>query len=79
MSARFVPTHYKRSLHEKLIELRQRLKSVDEYYKEIEQIIIHADVRENEEKAMARFLAGMNYAIRQIVNHHQYNNMVAGM
>ena len=25
---------------------------------------------------MARFLAGMNYAIRRIVNHHQHNNMV---
>lgn len=38
--------------------------------------LTHADVRENEEQTMARFLAGMNYAIKHIVNHHPYNDMI---
>ena len=38
--------------------------------------MIHADVHENEEQTMARFLTGMNYAIKRIVNHHPYNDMI---
>ena len=38
--------------------------------------MIHADVCENEEQTIARFLAGMNYAVKRIVNHHPYNDMI---
>ena len=76
MRAHFVPRHYKRLLFEKLTGLRQGLKSIDEYHKEMETIMIHTDVRENEEQTMARFLAGMNYAVKHIVNHHPYNDMI---
>jgi hypothetical protein len=76
MRARFVPHNYKRSLYEKLVGLKQLSKTVDEYYKEMETIIIHADVRETQEQTMARFNAGLNYSIRRIVNHHPYTTMV---
>ena len=38
--------------------------------------MIHADVCENEEQTMARFLAGINHAVKSIVNHHPYNDMI---
>lgn len=76
LRARFVPRHYKRSLFEKLTGLRQGMRSMDEYHKEMETTMIHADVRENEEQTMARFLASMNHAIKRIVNHYPYNDMI---
>ena len=76
LQARFVPRHYKCSLFEKLTGLRQGMKSIDEYHKDMETIMIHADVHENEEQTMARFLAGMNHAVKRIVNHHPYNDMI---
>ena len=36
MHTRFVPHHYARDLYKKLQELKQGLKMVDEYYKEME-------------------------------------------
>ena len=77
MRARFVPHNYKRSLYEKLVGLKQGSKTVDEYYKEMETIIIHADVRETQEQTMACFNAGLNYySIKRIVSHHSYSTMV---
>lgn len=63
----FVPHHYKHLLFAKLTGLWQGLKYVDEYYKEMEQIMIHATVRENEEQTMARFLSGLYYNVKRIV------------
>ena len=60
MYKRFVPTHYTRDLYKKLQELKQGVRSVDEYYKEMEISRIRAHVEESQEQSMARFLNGLN-------------------
>jgi hypothetical protein len=40
MGHRFVPEHYKRDMYNKLQQLTQGTKSVDEYYKEMELLMI---------------------------------------
>jgi hypothetical protein len=55
MRARFVLKHYKCELFDKLQNLKQGSKSVEEYYKEMEQAMIRAHVHEDEEQSMARF------------------------
>ena len=60
MRKRFVPSYYYRELYQKLQNLRQGNKSVDEYYKEIEVMMIRANVEEDREATMARFLADLN-------------------
>ena len=64
MRARFVPKHYKRDLFDKLQNLKQGTKSVEEYYKEMEQAMIRARVHEDEEQSMACFLSGLNKPIK---------------
>jgi hypothetical protein len=64
MRARFVSKHYKRDLFDKLQNLKQGSKYVEEYYKEMEQAMIRAHVREDEEQSMARFLSGLNRPIK---------------
>jgi hypothetical protein len=75
MHARFIPRNYIRSLYDRLTNLKQGLKSVDEYHQEMELIMQRARVRELEEQTMQHFLAGLTYNIRRIVWHHRYFDM----
>ncbi|XP_057812070.1 uncharacterized protein LOC131026252 [Salvia miltiorrhiza] len=72
MRKRFVPTHYYRELFNKLQTLRQGSRSVDEYYKEMEVAMIRANVEEEREATMARFLAGLHWDIRDKVELQHY-------
>jgi hypothetical protein len=59
----FIPHNYICSLYDRLTNLRQGLKSVDDYHKEMELIIQCARVHEALEQTMLRFLAGLTYNI----------------
>ncbi|KAL9260332.1 hypothetical protein AKJ16_DCAP04304 [Drosera capensis] len=72
MRNRFVPDYYYRDLHQKLQCLTQGTKTVDEYHKEIEMMLIRADVNEDRETTMARFLAGLNPRIVDRVEMQTY-------
>ncbi|XP_035542985.1 uncharacterized protein LOC118346088, partial [Juglans regia] len=72
MRKRFVPSHYYRRLYQKLQRLIQGSKSVDEYYKEMEVAMIRANVEEDREATMARFLHGLNREIADIVEMQHY-------
>jgi hypothetical protein len=52
MRAHFIPHNYIRSLYDRLTNLKQGLKSIDDYYQEMELIIHRARVREPEEQTM---------------------------
>ena len=68
MRKRFVPNYYYRELYNKLQGLVQGSKSVDEYYKEMEVAMIQANIEEDRESTMARFLNGLNPNIYNISN-----------
>ncbi|KAK1684493.1 hypothetical protein QYE76_045341 [Lolium multiflorum] len=75
MTSRFVPTNYLRNIYDKLTLLRQGVKTVDEYYMEMEMLIQRGRVRESLEMTMQRFLNGLKYDIKGIVRHYSYTNM----
>ena len=52
MRARFVPKHYKHYLFDKLQNLKQGNKYVEEYYKAMEQAMIRDRVHEDEEQSI---------------------------
>jgi len=62
-----VPNHYYRDLYLKLQGLNQGSRSVDEYFKEMEIAMIWANVIEDREATMARFLNGLNWDIANVV------------
>jgi hypothetical protein len=72
MRKRFVPSHYYRGLYQKLQNLRQGSKSVDDYYKEMEVAMIRANVEEDWEATMARFLHGLNHEIAYVIEMQHY-------
>jgi hypothetical protein len=75
MRHRFVPEHYKRDMYNKLQQLTQGTKSVDEYYKEMELLMIRTGTREDIEDTMSRFLNGLNFEMRDCVEMVYYNDI----
>uniref|UniRef100_A0A2N9I1W6 Reverse transcriptase domain-containing protein n=1 Tax=Fagus sylvatica TaxID=28930 RepID=A0A2N9I1W6_FAGSY len=55
MRRRFVPSHFYRDLYQKLQNLTQGSRSVEDYHKEMEVAMIRANVEEDREATMARF------------------------
>lgn len=72
MRKRFVPSHYYRDLHLKLQSLKQGTKSIEEYHKEMEITMIRANVEEDREATMARFICGLNREIANVVELQHY-------
>jgi hypothetical protein len=68
MRIRFVPKHYRRDLFDKLQNLRQGSFSIEEYYKEMEKAMIRANVYEDEEQTIARFMAGLSAAFSALLS-----------
>jgi hypothetical protein len=64
--------HYYRGLYQKLRSLTQGNQSVEDYYKEMEIAMIRADVKEDQEATMARFLNGLNQEIANVVELQHY-------
>ncbi|KAK1612936.1 hypothetical protein QYE76_036609 [Lolium multiflorum] len=58
MTSRFVPTNYMRNIFDKLTLLRQGVKTVDEYYMEMEMLMQRGRVRESLEMTM-HFVNGL--------------------
>ena len=72
MRKRFVSTYYYRELYNKLQNLRQGNRGVEEYYKEMEVAMARANIEEDREATMARFLAGLNREIQNLVELQHY-------
>ena len=72
MRRRFIPSYYHRELFRKLQSLAQGSKSVEDYHKEMEIAMIRANVEEDREATMARFLVGLNRDIANVVELQHY-------
>ena len=75
MRKSFVPAHYCRELHKRLLRLTQGSKSVEDYHQEMELLMIRLGLEEDVEVTMARFLAGMNTEIANKVELQHYIGM----
>jgi hypothetical protein len=58
MRARFVPSYYARDMLNKLQQLRQGTKSVEEYYQELQMGMLRCNIEEGEESLWLDFWAG---------------------
>uniref|UniRef100_A0A2N9F1V6 Reverse transcriptase domain-containing protein n=1 Tax=Fagus sylvatica TaxID=28930 RepID=A0A2N9F1V6_FAGSY len=72
MRRRFVPSHFYRDLYQKFQHLTQRSRSVEDYHKEMEVAMIRANVEEDREATMARFLSGLNRDIANVIELQHY-------
>jgi len=71
MRRRFVPSH----CHRKLQTLTQGSMSVEDYYKEMEIAMIRANVEEDHEETMVKFIGGLKKEITNVVELQYYMEM----
>ena len=72
MRKRFVPSHYHRLLHQRLQSLSQGNRSVEDYYKEMEMLMMRLSMNEDREATMETFLGGLNREIANQLELQQY-------
>ncbi|XP_051133023.1 uncharacterized protein LOC127252761, partial [Andrographis paniculata] len=72
MRKRFVPPHYHREVLRRLQSIQQGSRSVEEYYKEVETLLLQADIHEDQEQMMSRFSNGLQRDIADAVEMYQY-------
>jgi hypothetical protein len=65
--AEILPNHFYRDLYQKLQNLTQGSRSVEDYHKEMEVAMIRANVEEDREATMARFFSGLNRDIANVI------------
>jgi hypothetical protein len=66
MHARFVPSYYARYLINKLQQLKQGAKSVEEYYQKLQIGMLRCNLEEREDATMAQFFVGLNHEIHNM-------------
>ncbi|KAL4304553.1 hypothetical protein GQ457_10G010590 [Hibiscus cannabinus] len=72
MRKRFVPSYYHRDLFQKLQGLKQGSRSVEDYFKEMGMAMMCANIEEDREATMTRFLNGLNTEIANVVELQHY-------
>ena len=75
MRQMFVPSQYQKDLRNRLQRLSQGTRMVDEYYKEMELLLVRPRIHEDEESKMARFLHGLDNEISDFVEMFPYNTL----
>src|SRR3989442_4338292 len=75
MRSRFVPSSYTRDLYNRLARLVQGGRSVEEYHKEMEMIMARANIEEDDDRKMARFMGGLNLNISSELELYEYHTM----
>jgi hypothetical protein len=75
MRARFVSSYYTRDLINKLQQLKQGARSVEEYSQELQIGMLRCNLEEREDAAMAQFFAGLNREIQDILEYKDYTNI----
>ena len=68
MKATFLPYNYQFLMYQRLQNLRQETKTVNDYADEFYQLIARNDIMETEEQLTARFIGGMRIQIQDMVN-----------
>ena len=72
MRKRFIPSYYYRDLYKKTQSVTQGSKSVEDDHKEMEVAMIRANVEEDREAIMARFLNELNRDVANVVELQHY-------
>jgi hypothetical protein len=72
MKKRYILKHYYKELFNRLKMITQGNKTVEEYQKELEVVMIITNVNEDEEVTMSRFLNGLNRDIANVVELQSY-------
>ena len=75
MRVRFVPPHFRKDLLLKLQRFHQGTLSVNDYFEELDTLLIKVDMNESDEAKMARFVSGFRRDIQDVVELQEYSSL----
>ena len=75
LKSKFLPPHYLQDNFLKLHHLKQGSKSVEEYTREFEQLLLKCSLEEDESQTLIRYLCGLNDEIAHVVELHPYTSL----
>jgi len=75
LKAKFLPTHYLHDNYLKFHNLKQGTKSVEEYTREFEQLLLKCDLKEYETQTLVRYLSGLDDQISHVIKLHPYSSL----
>ena len=75
LKATFFPPHYLQDNYTKLHNLRQATKTVEDYTREFERLVMTCDLRENKDQIMVCYLGGLNEFIRNVVELQPFSTV----
>jgi len=76
LKEKFLPSHYLQDNYLRLHNLKQGSKSVEEYTREFEQLLLECDLKEDESQTLVRYLSGLDDQIAHVVELHPYSFLV---
>ncbi|KAH7568724.1 hypothetical protein JRO89_XS06G0037300 [Xanthoceras sorbifolium] len=68
LRAEFLPHNFQRLMYQKLQNLRQGLRTVDDYITEFYQLIVRNDIQETQDQLVSRYCGGLRAQIMEVVN-----------
>ena len=68
MRAEFLPHNFQRLLYPKLQNLRQGLRTVDDYTTEFYQLLVRNDIQETQDQLVSRYCGGLRQQSLDVVN-----------
>jgi len=69
---KFLPSHY---LQDNYLKVHQGTKSVEEYTREFEQLLLKCDLREDDSQTLIRYLSGLDEYIANVIELHPYSSL----
>ncbi|KAI9165828.1 hypothetical protein LWI28_021216 [Acer negundo] len=68
LRAEFLPHNFQRLMYQRLQNLRQGMKSVDEYTTEFYQLLVRNDIQETQDQLVSRYCGGLRTQILDMIN-----------
>jgi len=75
MRATFVPSYHRRELLLKLQRLQQRHMCVNEYFTELESLMLRVGLEECNELKITRFISGVRRDIQDLIELYEYSTL----
>jgi len=72
LKAKFLPTHSPQDNYLNLHHLKQGSKSIEEYTRKFEQLLLKCDLREDDFQTFVRYLSGLDDQIAHVIELDPY-------